>query len=127
MTTIARSPGDCCIKTVEHSGTARGTTEKIAGVDTYISRPAELGDKRKVILFFADVYGPFFLNSQLIMDYWASNGEQDCLRMGARRGLMVAQATWCLLWTTLRATRCRTICIRSGRTTASSSTSCPVR
>ena len=75
MATIARSPGECCIKTVEHSGTARGTTEKIAGIDTYIARPAELGDKRKVILFFADVYGPFFLNSQLIMDYWASNGE----------------------------------------------------
>ncbi|KAI0721211.1 Alpha/Beta hydrolase protein [Fomitopsis betulina] len=74
MATIARAPGDCCIKTVEHSGTARGTTEKIAGIDTYVARPAELGEKRKVILFFADVYGPFFLNSQLIMDYWASNG-----------------------------------------------------
>ncbi|KZT63926.1 alpha/beta-hydrolase [Daedalea quercina L-15889] len=74
MATIARAPGDCCIKTVEHSGTARGTVEKIAGVDTYVSRPEELGEKRRVILFFADVYGPFFLNSQLIMDYWASNG-----------------------------------------------------
>ncbi|TFY55287.1 hypothetical protein EVJ58_g8345 [Rhodofomes roseus] len=74
MATIARSPGDCCIKTVEHSGTAQGTIEKFAGVDTYVSRPAELSEQRRVILFFADVYGPFFLNSQLIMDYWASNG-----------------------------------------------------
>lgn len=74
MATIARSPGDCCIKTVEHSGTARGTIEEIAGVRTYISRPENLGESRKIILFFADVYGPFFLNSQLIMDYWASNG-----------------------------------------------------
>lgn len=74
MATIARSPGDCCIKTLEHSGTAQGTIEKFAGVDTYVSRPAELGEQRRVILFFADVYGPFFLNSQLIIDYWASSG-----------------------------------------------------
>ena len=74
MTTIANSPGQCCLKSVEHTGTARGTIEKIAGVDTYISRPANLGEDRRIILFFADVYGPFFLNSQLIMDYWASHG-----------------------------------------------------
>ncbi|PCH34364.1 alpha/beta-hydrolase [Wolfiporia cocos MD-104 SS10] len=74
MATIANSPGQCCLKSVEHTGTARGTTEKIAGVDTYISRPANLGEDRRIILFFADVYGPFFLNSQLIMDYWASHG-----------------------------------------------------
>ncbi|EED79645.1 predicted protein [Postia placenta Mad-698-R] len=74
MATIARSPGDCCIKTVEHTGTARGVTETIAEVKTYISNPPALDEKRNIIIFFADVYGPFFLNSQLIMDYWASHG-----------------------------------------------------
>ncbi|KZT02071.1 alpha/beta-hydrolase [Laetiporus sulphureus 93-53] len=72
--TIARSPGQCCIKTVEHTGTARGTIEKVADVNTYIAHPANLDESRRIILFFADVYGPFFLNSQLIMDYWASQG-----------------------------------------------------
>lgn len=72
--TIARSPGQCCIKTVEHTGTARGTIEKVADINTYVARPANLNESRRIILFFADVYGPFFLNSQLIMDYWASHG-----------------------------------------------------
>ncbi|KZT09939.1 alpha/beta-hydrolase [Laetiporus sulphureus 93-53] len=74
MNTIAGSPGPCCIKTVEHTGTARGTTESIAGIETYVARPANLGEKRKIILFFSDVFGPFFLNTQLLMDYWASHG-----------------------------------------------------
>ncbi|CCM03821.1 uncharacterized protein FIBRA_05970 [Fibroporia radiculosa] len=74
MATIASSPGDCCIKAVEHTGTARGTIEKIGGVDTYVSRPPQGSANNRVVLVFPDVYGPFFLNSQLIMDYWASNG-----------------------------------------------------
>ncbi|KAL6303979.1 Alpha/Beta hydrolase protein [Sparassis latifolia] len=74
MATLATAPSNCCIKTVEHTGTARGTIEKIAGIDTYIVGTADPQDSRKIILFFADVYGPIFLNSQLIMDYWASNG-----------------------------------------------------
>jgi len=75
MATLATPSGPCCIKSVEHTGTARGTVETIAGVDTYISMPpGGLQEERKIVLFFADVYGPMFLNSQLIMDYWASNG-----------------------------------------------------
>ncbi|OSX66866.1 hypothetical protein POSPLADRAFT_1051034 [Postia placenta MAD-698-R-SB12] len=74
MAPVVNSPRECCIKTVEHSGTAGGTTEIIAGVPTYVSRPQSQGESRKIVLFFADVYGPFFLNSQLLMDYWASHG-----------------------------------------------------
>ncbi|KAI0931034.1 hypothetical protein AcW1_001467 [Taiwanofungus camphoratus] len=75
MATLADAPGECCsTKTIEHTGNAQGSVEKIAGIDTYISRPATLGECRNIILFFADVFGPFFLNSQLIMDYWASHG-----------------------------------------------------
>lgn len=76
MATLADAPGECCsTKTIEHIGNAQGSIETIAGIDTYISRPATLGECRNIILFFADVFGPFFLNSQLIMDYWASHGE----------------------------------------------------
>lgn len=74
MAPVVNSPRECCIKTVEHSGTAGGTTEIIAGVPTYVSRPQSQGESRKIVLFFADVYGPFFLNSLLLMDYWASHG-----------------------------------------------------
>ncbi|KAI0779043.1 alpha/beta-hydrolase [Trametes elegans] len=71
--TLAGPPGDCCFRTVQHIGEPRGAVEKIAGVDTYVARPRS-GDSRKVILFFADVYGALYVNSKLVMDYWADNG-----------------------------------------------------
>ncbi|KAI0801391.1 alpha/beta-hydrolase [Fomes fomentarius] len=71
--TLAGSPGDCCIRTVQHVGEIRGKVEVVAGVETYVSRPPDESNK-KIILFFGDVYGPLYVNSQLIMDYWASNG-----------------------------------------------------
>ena len=55
--------------------------EIIAGLATYIARPThphtdgQGGSPRKVILFFADVFGPLYINSKLAMDYWADNGE----------------------------------------------------
>ena len=52
----------------------RGTIEVVAGVETYVARPAD-GGNSKIVLFFGDVYGPLYINSQLIMDYWADNGE----------------------------------------------------
>ena len=60
---------------MQHVGEKRGTIETVAGVETYVSRPKD-GSNKKIILFFADVYGPIYINSQLIMDYWAENGEQ---------------------------------------------------
>ncbi|TFK91184.1 alpha/beta-hydrolase [Polyporus arcularius HHB13444] len=71
--TLAGAPGDCCRKTVQHDGEARGKVETIAGVETYVARPAD-GSNKKVILFFADVYGALYINAELIMDYWADNG-----------------------------------------------------
>ncbi|KAI1791011.1 alpha/beta-hydrolase [Ganoderma leucocontextum] len=70
---LAGPPGDCCRRTVQHVGEKRGTIETVAGVETYVSRPKD-GSNKKIILFFADVYGPIYINSQLIMDYWAENG-----------------------------------------------------
>ena len=72
---LAGPPGDCCRQTVQHVGEKWGTIETVAGVETYVSRPKD-GSNKRIILFFADVYGPIYINSQLIMDYWADNGER---------------------------------------------------
>ena len=75
---LAGPPGDCCLKGVKHFGNPSGEIITIAGVQTYISHPppAKDGsqDKKKIILFLADVYGPFFINAQLLQDYYASQG-----------------------------------------------------
>ena len=72
--TLAGPPGECCRQTVHHVGTPRGALEYIAGVNTYIARPTS-GNVDKIILFFSDVYGALYTNSQLVMDYWAESGE----------------------------------------------------
>jgi hypothetical protein len=61
---------DDCFKTVAHSGTPVGRTETIAGVATYVSGTAQ----HKILLYFADVFGPFYRNSQLLQDWFAANG-----------------------------------------------------
>ena len=70
--TLAGPPGDCCTQTVQHVGEPRGAIEKIAGANTYITGPRQCD---KIILFFADIFGPLYVNAQLVMDYWADNGE----------------------------------------------------
>ena len=73
-TVLAGPPTECCLRTVHHTGEARGTIEEYAGVKTYVTRPPS-GDSSKVILYFSDLFGPMYINAQLCMDYWASNGE----------------------------------------------------
>ncbi|KAG7090336.1 hypothetical protein E1B28_009456 [Marasmius oreades] len=73
-TVLAGPPtGDLCVAGIKHSGTAVGKRVTIAGVPTYISEPKDPGTER-VILFYSDVYGPFYLNNQLIQDFFAENG-----------------------------------------------------
>ena len=84
---LAGPPGDCCLKGVKHFGNPSGEIITIAGIQTYISKPPpppakledgssseQLEDKKKIILFLADVYGPFFINAQLLQNYYASQG-----------------------------------------------------
>ena len=72
---LASPPGECCTKTVQHSGTAVGVFEDLNGVNTYVSYPPTRQERyRRVIFFFADVFGPMYINNQLIMDYFASKG-----------------------------------------------------
>ncbi|KAI0066732.1 alpha/beta-hydrolase, partial [Artomyces pyxidatus] len=73
---LAGSPGDCCIKTVQHVGTPKGSEETIGGVNTYVARPPGPAQDHydHVILYFSDVYGPLYINSRLLMDFYASKG-----------------------------------------------------
>jgi len=70
---LAGPPGECCVQGVKHFGEPSGETITIAGIETYISKPPDKGSS-KIILYFADVFGPFYLNSQLLQDYYASHG-----------------------------------------------------
>ena len=80
---LAGPPGDCCVRGVKHSGEPVGKTITIAGVQTYISEPPAKAvssqDKKKVFLYLADVFGPFYINAQLLQDYYASGGSSQTL------------------------------------------------
>lgn len=71
---LAQPPSACCLTGHLHTGEPRGTTEKIADLDTYITRPPP-GTKANghVILYFPDVWG-FFKNGFLVMDSFADAG-----------------------------------------------------
>jgi hypothetical protein len=74
---LASPPGDCCVTGFKHTGTPVGKTVAIAGMQTYISEPQTATTTTgpvKIILFLSDVFGPFFLNNQLIQDYFADHG-----------------------------------------------------
>ncbi|KAJ2912402.1 hypothetical protein MD484_g8011, partial [Candolleomyces efflorescens] len=73
---LAGPISDCCVQSVKHEGQALGKTIEIAGVSTYLSEPSTQTQRgvKKVVLFFPDVFGPFYLNNQLTQDYFASQG-----------------------------------------------------
>ncbi|KIJ93531.1 hypothetical protein K443DRAFT_684480 [Laccaria amethystina LaAM-08-1] len=75
-TVLAGPPGECCAKGFKHSGEPAGTTVTIADLRTYLSEPRTVQSEgpKKVILFFSDIFGPYFLNNQLLQDYYASQG-----------------------------------------------------
>ncbi|KAJ7140045.1 hypothetical protein C8R43DRAFT_955109 [Mycena crocata] len=76
MATIAHPYCDGCFTGVKHTGDPVGKTVPIADIPTYVSEPpsGKVKASKKVVLFFADVYGPLFLNNQLIQDYFTSHG-----------------------------------------------------
>lgn len=72
---IAGPITDHCAQGVKHTGEAVGRVETIAGVETYISDPpAGTKGPKKVVLYFADVFSPLFINAKLLQDYFASHG-----------------------------------------------------
>ncbi|KAF7972742.1 hypothetical protein HWV62_17098 [Athelia sp. TMB] len=73
--TLATAPGDCCVAGFKHKGTPGGRTVEIAGVKTYVVEPKHpISGPKKVIFWFADVYGPLYLNNQLVQDYFGTQG-----------------------------------------------------
>jgi hypothetical protein len=79
---LAGPPGDCCFsKGVKHTGTPVGRIETIGEVPTYITEPSSQSNQsnnagpKKVILFMADIWGPFSINAKLVQDYFAENGK----------------------------------------------------
>lgn len=83
---------DHCFTTVAHSGTPKGESITIAGVPTYLSAPqseSTASDVKTVILYFSDVFGPFYINAQLIQDYYALQGTSACVRTFV--GLLIGQ------------------------------------
>ena len=75
MTTLAGAPGSCCFTTVQHVGEPKGVVEDLGGAPTYISEPTEMTTPKRVVLFFADVYGAMFINNKLMQDFFASQGK----------------------------------------------------
>jgi dienelactone hydrolase len=69
---IAGPHSDHCFTGVKHTGEPVGKTAEFGGLSTYVSEPR--GEAKGIILFFADVFGPFFINNQLLQDYFADNG-----------------------------------------------------
>jgi hypothetical protein len=91
-TTLAGPPSSCCWTGFKHTGTPEGRVEPLGGLDTYIAETpaAAAGPHKKVLLFFSDVYGPFFINNKLLQDYFASSGA-SCLSSSGNVG-------WVLRW-----------------------------
>jgi hypothetical protein len=62
---------------VQHTGTPTGSLEILAGTNTYVVWGISEGsqDKRpRIVLYFPNVFGPLYVNNQLLMDYFASHG-----------------------------------------------------
>ena len=84
MSTTLAGPmtAQCCARPgtqLQHEGEPRGREEHYAGVRTYVARPKDSKPKgevknKGVILYFSDIFGPFYTPARLTMDYWAENG-----------------------------------------------------
>ncbi|KAJ3812369.1 dienelactone hydrolase family-domain-containing protein [Lentinula lateritia] len=74
---LAGAPGDCCFTGFRHEGTPVGNKITIANVPTYFVEGSSKGDseaRRRILIFLADVYGPFYQNNMLVQDFLAQNG-----------------------------------------------------
>ncbi|KAF8186794.1 dienelactone hydrolase family-domain-containing protein [Pholiota molesta] len=82
---LAGTFGECCFTASQFQleGEPAGRIEEIAGFQTYVSDPPPArstttdggpGGRKRVLLFFADVYGPFYGTAKLLQDYFAGQG-----------------------------------------------------
>lgn len=74
--TLSGPLGNCCTRSFKHEGEPVGRVENIAGFQTYISDPPDAtSEPKKIILYFSDAFGPFYINAKLLQDYFASHGQ----------------------------------------------------
>ncbi|KIK53712.1 hypothetical protein GYMLUDRAFT_178543 [Collybiopsis luxurians FD-317 M1] len=79
---LAGSPGDCCFAAFKHEGTPVGSKISIADIPTYFVEPRKSNDNgcrqypeaERVLIFFADIWGPFYQSNMLLQDFFAQNG-----------------------------------------------------
>ncbi|TEB26696.1 alpha/beta-hydrolase [Coprinellus micaceus] len=74
---LAGGLGPDCFSGTKHDGKPSGKNITIAGVPTYLSEPKKgtVNVKApKVLLFYSDVFSAFFVNNQLLQDYFATQG-----------------------------------------------------
>ncbi|KZS88990.1 alpha/beta-hydrolase [Sistotremastrum niveocremeum HHB9708] len=74
--TLAGPVSDCCAQGMKHVGTPVGQKINIGGMDTYISYPPTSSSEKpkKIILAFPDIFGTFYVNTDLVLDHFASHG-----------------------------------------------------
>jgi hypothetical protein len=70
---LAKPSGACCLKGHLHNGDPKGSFERVADVETYVTKPPAGKDNGHMIFYFPDVFG-FFTNGLLVMDSFAENG-----------------------------------------------------
>jgi len=63
-----------CLKGVKYTGEPIAKTLEFGGLSTYVSEPKS-GEPRGILLFFPDVFGPYFISNQYLQDYFAENGK----------------------------------------------------
>ena len=70
---LAKPCGTCCIKGAIHEGKPQGSIVTVAGVETYVTRPAEGKANGNIVLYFPDIFA-LGSNCRLLMDSYASAG-----------------------------------------------------
>lgn len=68
----------CCVTGHLHEGTPQGTFQQLHGLRTYVVTPPATGGseggKTDTIVLLTDIYGPDYINTQLVADEWAKAG-----------------------------------------------------
>ena len=57
-----------------HEGTPLGHFEDLHGLRTYIINPSSTNGKVDTIILLTDIYGPDYINTQLVADEWSKQG-----------------------------------------------------
>lgn len=70
---LAKPPTLCCALGSIHAGTPTGTEQQVAGIRTYVARPAAADGNGHVVFYFPDVWG-LSTNARLVMDGLSAAG-----------------------------------------------------